>query len=244
MNWWETLRSGFEAIAGHRLRSGLTVLGIMIGIAAVVLTVGLGEGATASVNSEISSLGTNLLIVSPGSSTSGLIRKGLGSDTTLTYANAVALEDKVDCPNIIGVAPQVSTIGSLVSGNDNWATSVYGSTPSWLSVRGRSMAEGSFFTQAELEADDNVVVLGQTTAEELGLFNPIGDVVNINSEPFTVIGVLNLEGSSSSSANEDDLAIVPITTAQEVLTGLHFGQQHILASQLQFYARRRLRRGQ
>jgi putative ABC transport system permease protein len=220
MSWWETLRAGLEAIAGHRLRSGLTVLGILIGVAAVVLTVGFGEGATAAVNSAISSLGTNLLIVSPGSSTTGLVRGGFGSASTLTYANAVALGDRVDCPNIVGVAPQVSALGNIVTeANQNWATTVYGSTASWLSVRGRSMAEGSFFTPAEVNSDDNVVVLGQTTAEELGLFNPVGSTVNINSSPFTVIGVLNQEGSSSSSTNEDDLAVVPITTAQELLTG-------------------------
>jgi putative ABC transport system permease protein len=219
MSWFETVRSGLEAIAGHRLRSGLTVLGILIGIAAVIVTVGLGEGATASVNSAISSLGTNLLIVSPGSSTTGLVRGGFGSASTLTYANSVALADKVDCPDIIGVAPQVSTVGNLVAGNENWSTTVYGSTSQWLSVRGRSMAEGSFFTPAEVATDDNVVVLGQTTAEELGLFSPVGETINIGSVPFTVIGVLNEAGSSSSSTNEDDMAVVPVTTAQEDLTG-------------------------
>ena len=119
-------------LRGHNertgLRSGLTVLGILIGIAAVILTVGLGEGATASVNSAINSLGTNLLIVTPGSSTTGLVRGGFGSASTLTYANAQALANKVDCPDISGVAPQVQTGGSLGRGHANWTTSVYGST--------------------------------------------------------------------------------------------------------------------
>jgi putative ABC transport system permease protein len=219
MSWWDTLRSGFEAIASHRLRSGLTVLGILIGIAAVILTVGLGEGATATVNSAINSLGTNLLIVTPGSSTTGLVRGGFGSASTLTYANSVALADKVDCPDIVGVAPQVQTEGNLVAGSENWSTTVYGSTADWLSVRGRSMAEGTFFTPTEVNSDDNVVVLGQTTAEELGLFDPVGETINIGTVPFTVIGVLNEEGSSSSSTDEDDMAVIPVTTAQEVLTG-------------------------
>jgi putative ABC transport system permease protein len=219
MSWLDTFRSGLEAIASHRLRSCLTVLGILIGIAAVILTVGFGEGATSSVNTAISSLGTNLLIVTPGSSTTGLVRGGFGSASTLTYANAVALSDKVDCPDIVGVAPQVSTSGYLVNSSENWSTTVYGSTAQWLSVRGRSMAEGSFFTKAEVNSDDNVVVLGQTTAEELGLFDPVGESISINGTPFTVIGVLNEEGTSSSSTDEDDMAVVPITTAQEVLTG-------------------------
>jgi putative ABC transport system permease protein len=218
MSWLDTLRSGLEAIATHRLRSSLTVLGILIGIAAVILTVGLGEGATESVNSAINSLGTNLLIVTPGSSTTGLVRGGFGSASTLTYANSQALASKVDCPDIAGVAPQVQRSETLVAGTENWTTDVYGSTAAYLSVRDRSIALGSFFTPQEVTSDDNVVVLGQTTAEELGLLSPVGQTIDIGTVPFTVIGVLNSEGSSAST-NEDDLAVVPITTAQEVLTG-------------------------
>ncbi len=218
MSWLDTVRSGLEAIASHRLRSSLTVLGILIGIAAVILTVGLGEGATASVNSAISALGTNLLIVQPGSSSTGLVRGGFGSLSSLTYQDAQALANKVDCPDIAAVAPQVSTVGTLVAGNQNWTTSVYGSTPSWLSVRGRSVQVGTFFTQADLAHDANVVVLGQTTAQELGLFSPIGQTVDIGNIPFSVIGVLSSAGSSSST-NEDDMAVVPITTAQDELLG-------------------------
>jgi putative ABC transport system permease protein len=218
VSWFETLRSGIEAITSHRLRSALTVLGILIGIAAVILTVGLGEGAASSVNSAINALGTNLLIVTPGSTTTGLVRGGFGSASTLTYQNALDLGDKVDCPDISAVAPQVTQLSTVVAGNENWTTSVYGSTPSWLAVRGRSMAEGSFFTKQEMTTDANVVVLGQTTAEELGLFSPVGQSVNIGDIPFTVIGVLNSAGSSSST-NQDDLAIMPITTAQSEFLG-------------------------
>ena len=218
MNWFDTLRSGFEAIASHRLRSSLTVLGILIGIAAVILTVGLGEGASSSVTSAINALGTNLLIVTPGSTTTGLVRGGFGSASTLTFQDAQDLADRVDCPDIVAVAPQVERETSLVSGNENWTTGVYGSTPAWLSVRGRSIALGSFFTQAEMTEDANVMVLGQTTAEELGLFSPVGQTVDLDNIPFTVIGVLNSAGSSSST-NEDDMAIIPISTAQNELLG-------------------------
>ena len=207
MTWWETLRSGMQSIATHRLRSSLTVLGILIGIAAVILTVGFGEGATSSVNSAISALGTNLLIVTPGSTTTGLVRGGFGSSSTLTYQNSVDLANKIDCPDIAAVAPQVTSETSLVAGNENWTTSVNGSTPAWLSVRGRSMAEGSFFTQQDMNENANVVVLGQTTAEELGLFSPVGETVDIGNIPFTIIGVLNTAGSSTTT-NEDDLAVI------------------------------------
>jgi putative ABC transport system permease protein len=214
VSWWETLRSGLEAIVSHRLRSSLTVLGILIGIAAVILTVGFGEGAASSVNSAISSLGSNLLIVNPGSSTTGLVRGGFGSASTLTYPNALALADKVDCPDVAAVAPQLQIPGDLVAGSENWTTSVYGSNAAYLQVHSRSMALGSFFTAQEMTQDANVMVLGQTTAEELHLFSPIGQTVDVDGIPFTVIGVLNSEGSSSSSTDEDDLAVVPITTAQ------------------------------
>ena len=130
----------------------------------------------------------------------------------------MALADKVDCPDVTAVAPQVTQEASLVAGNDNWTTSVYGSTTSWLSVRGRSMAEGSFFTQKDMATDANVVILGQTTAEELGLFSPVGETVNIGNIPFTVAGVLNSAGSSTTT-NEDDLAVIPITTAESEFTG-------------------------
>lgn len=219
MNIFETLRSGLEAITAHRLRSGLTVLGILIGIAAVILTVGFGEGASSSVESAISSLGTNLLIVSPGSSTSGLVREAAGSANSLTYQDAQDLANKTVCPDISGVAPQDETVSTLVAGSENETTTVYGSTTQWLAVRDRSMAEGSWFTQSDMTHAANVVVLGQTTAEDLGLlFDPVGQTVDIDNLPFTVIGVLNSSGSSSSAENEDDLAVVPITTAEE-LTG-------------------------
>ena len=220
MSWWETMRSGLEAIASHRLRSSLTVLGILIGIAAVILTVGFGEGATVSVNSAISSLGTNLLIVNPGSSSTGLVRGGFGSASTLTYADSLALASKVDCPDIAAVAPQLQRPGvTLDAGSQNWATTVYGSNASWLQVRSRTMEIGSFFTPAEMKADANVVVLGQTTAQQLGLFSPVGQTIDIGGNPFTVIGVLASAGSSSSSTNEDDMAVIPITTAQADLGG-------------------------
>ncbi|HET9059558.1 MAG TPA: ABC transporter permease [Acidimicrobiales bacterium] len=219
MSWLETVRSGLEAIAGHRLRSALTALGILIGVAAVIVTVGIGEGASSSVSAAISSLGTNLLIVSPGSTTTGLVRGGFGTASTLTYADAVALANKKDCPDISGVAPQLQRAETLVAGSQNWTTTVIGSTTQWLSVRDRTMAQGSFFDEADVKQDANVIVLGETTAQYLGLFDPVGQTVDVGNLPFTVIGVLTSAGSSSSSSNEDDLAVVPITTAEELLSG-------------------------
>jgi putative ABC transport system permease protein len=218
MTWLETFRSGFEAILAHRLRSALTVLGILIGIAAVINTVGLGEGATASVNSAISALGSNVLTVQPGSTTTSGVRGGFGSASTLTYSDALALGNKADCPDIAAVAPTVQRSTTVIAGNENWTTTVYGSTPSWMTVRNRSLAVGTFLTQAQLQANADVAVLGSTTAQELGV-RFIGTTVTIDNIPFTVEGILASVGSSSAAANEDDEVVVPITTAQNQLLG-------------------------
>jgi putative ABC transport system permease protein len=220
VSWWETLRTGLEAVRTHRLRSSLTMLGILIGIAAVILTVGLGEGAQKKVSSQINALGSNLLIVSPGSSTSSTgIRGGFGSASTLTVRDAAALADKTVAPDIKAVAPTVSTSESLTAGSTNWTTSVVGSQPDWLPVRARTLSGGRFINASDVSSRGAVVVLGSETAQELfGGISAVGQTVTINAIPFQVIGELTPIGSSSST-NEDDTAIVPITTAQTRLIG-------------------------
>ena len=219
----ETLRTGLEAVISHRLRSSLTVLGIMIGISAVILTVGLGEGAQKQVGSEISALGSNLLTVSPGSTTSSSgIRGGFGSASTLTVSDATALASKTVAPDIGAVAPTTSQSESLVAGTTNWTTTVVGTDPSWQTVRGRTMTEGRFIAGHDVSARTDVVVLGSTTAEELfSGRDPVGQSVTISGVPMTVIGVLNTVGSSGSSttSSQDDQAIVPMTTAATQLFG-------------------------
>jgi len=212
----DTLRSGLEALLGHGLRSLLTILGILIGIAAVILTVGLGEGAQSSVNSAISALGSNLLVITPGSSVSSSgVFAGFGSATTLTLADADALESKRVAPNVSGIAPTSQQPGTLTAGAANWTTSVVGTTASWVQVRDRQVAEGGFFTRAQVKAAADVTVIGATTAQELfGGEVPIGQTVDDGNVSLTVIGVLTTAGSSGST-NQDDMALVPITTAQQ-----------------------------
>ncbi|CCH79516.1 conserved membrane hypothetical protein [Nostocoides japonicum T1-X7] len=213
MTWTETLRTALEAIRARRMRSALTTLGILIGIAAVMLTVGLGQGAQKQVASQIDKLGSNLLIVSPGSSTSTTgIRGGRGSATTLTTADAATLSDDRVAPDVEAVAPQSSTSQSLTAASTNWTTSVVGTTPSWVQVRARTLASGRFFTDGEVDSAQPVVVLGATTAQEL--FNrqdPVGQTVTIGSQPFTVIGVL-AELGSTVGEDQDDQAVIPATT--------------------------------
>jgi putative ABC transport system permease protein len=214
MNWRDTFASGLEAIRAHRLRSALTMLGIVIGISSVILTVGLGLGAQDQVRKQIDALGSNLLIVSPGSATSTAgVRGGLGSAQTLTTADARALTSATLAPDIKAVAPVVSSAQTLTSGSTTWTTSVEGTTPAWQAVRSRTLSSGRFFSRAELEDAAPVVVLGPDTATELGLPIAVGRQVTVGGTRMTVVGVLAPVGSSSSSTNQDDVAVVPATTA-------------------------------
>lgn len=220
MSWWETVRSGLAAIRAHRLRSSLTVLGIVIGISSVILTVGLGQGAQKEVEDQIDALGSNLLIVSPGSSTDGSgQRGGFGSASTLTFADANAIADATVVPDAAAVAPTTSSSVSLVNGSTNWTTSLVGTTTAWLDVRSRELSAGRFFTGAEAEQGAAVTVIGADTASELfGRQSPVGQQVTVNGTRLTVIGVLTSSGASSSGTSEDDQAVVPVGTASR-LTG-------------------------
>jgi putative ABC transport system permease protein len=221
VNWRETLRTGLDGVRAHRLRSALTMLGILIGIAAVILTVGLGEGASAQIRSQINSLGTNLLIITPGRAVSSAGVNGpLGSATTLTTADAAALASKVAAPDIAAVAP-VSTAGqTLTAGTANWSTNVVGTTPGWLQARARTMAEGRFLTAADERNVADVTVLGPTTASKLfGRGDPLGQTVTVNGLPLLVVGVLESAGSSSSASDEDDQALVPLPTLEQQIGG-------------------------
>jgi putative ABC transport system permease protein len=225
VSWFETLRTSLEAVRSHRLRSGLTVLGIMIGIAAVILTVGLGQGAQGQVKGEINSLGTNLLTISPGSttSTSG-IRGGFGSASTLTQADATALSSKTVAPDINAVAPVSSSSETLTDSvnTDNWTSTVNGTTPSWETVRNRTVTLGRFIDDQDVTDHAAVAVLGPDTVTELFAgADPVGDTVDINGVPLTVIGVLNSVGDSASTTgtDQDDQVVVPLSTATERIFG-------------------------
>jgi putative ABC transport system permease protein len=222
VNWLETARTSLAAVRSHRLRSLLTMLGILIGIAAVILTVGLGEGAQKQVSDQINALGSNLLVVSPGSATSSAgVRGGFGSASTLTTADANALASKVSAPDVAAVAPTTSTTEELTAGSTNWTTSVVGATPAWLNVRARSVTEGRFITANDVSTNAAVVVLGSETASELfSARDPIGQTVTIGDVPFQVIGLLNSVGSgSSATGDQDDQAIIPLSTATTRVIG-------------------------
>jgi len=221
VNWLETLRVGADAIRAHRLRSILTMLGIIIGISSVILTVGLGQGAQNQVKDQIAALGSNLLIVSPGSSTSSTgVRGGFGSASTLTLGDADAIADHAVVPDAAKVAPTGTASGSLVAGTTNWTTQMVGTTITWPQVRARTLSSGRFFSQQEVDDSAKVVVLGSDTASELfaGPISPVGQTLTVDGAQLTVIGVLAPSGASSSGTSDDDQALMPISTLKQ-LTG-------------------------
>jgi putative ABC transport system permease protein len=204
LSWAETLRTGLEGVRSHLLRSALTVLGILIGIAAVILTVGFGEGASVQIRDQINSLGTNLLII----------------NGNLTTTDLSALGSKTAAPDIAMVAPETTTGAILKNGSTNWATVVVGTTPSWLKVRNRTLAEGRFLTAADEKSAADVTVLGPTTAGKLfGRSDPLGQTVTVSGLPLEVVGVLASAGSAGSGTNEDDEAVVPLSTIEQQIPG-------------------------
>ncbi|MDQ6695939.1 MAG: ABC transporter permease [Actinomycetota bacterium] len=220
MTWRDTLRTSLEAVRSHRLRSALTMLGILIGISAVILSVGLGQGAKAQVRDQIDELGTNLLVISPGSSTSTSgVRGGRGSASTLTSRDASALATTTVAPDISAVAATTTSTASLTAGTTNWTTTLTGTTPSWQTVRSRSVTTGRFITKADQSSVAGVVVLGPDTASELfGGRNAVGQSVTVGTTKLEVIGVLKPLSSSDVTSN-NDLAIVPASTMSQRLVG-------------------------
>jgi putative ABC transport system permease protein len=220
MNWRDTFRTARDAVRTHRLRSALTMLGILIGISAVVLTVGLGEGAKAKVQDDINSLGTNLLVISPGSSTdSSGVRGGFGSASTLTRQDATALATPGVAPDIQTVAAVSTTSAELVHGTTNWRTTLTGTSPNWQVARSRQVASGRFITSANEADAAAVVVLGPDTAQQLfGTTDAVGQTVTYNGVTLQVVGVLDAL-SSSEAASNNDLAIVPTSTYAQRLVG-------------------------
>ena len=227
MSLLHTFETGLRSLLGHRLRSVLTTLGILFGVAAVIATVGIGQASSDSVTARISSLGTNLLTVSPGSTVSAGVSGGGGSANSLTMADVLGLADHQNAPDISAVAPVSQGRESLVSSSGNWSTTVSGSTADWLIANARTMGSGTFITSADVSKSAQVIVLGATTASNLGA--QVGDLVTVKQIPFQVVGILASSGSQG-FGNADDLAVVPLTTGQDELFGGVGSVQRILLS--------------
>lgn len=218
----ESVAIALRALLTNKLRSVLTMLGIIIGVGAVIAMVSIGMGVREKVQSSIASLGSNMLIVSPGAANSqGGGRSALGSSTTLLLGDAEYLKQTVR--GITYLAPTVSKSYQLVAGNQNWTTSVQGVTPDYLAIRSLTVGSGSFVSQRDLASRNRVAVLGATVAGNLfGELNPIGQSVRINNAPYQVVGVLDSKGQSAMGQDQDDVVMVPLTTAQERLLGITY----------------------
>jgi len=217
----ESVRIAFTALFANKLRSALTMLGIIIGVGAVIAMVSVGMGVRQQVQTSIASLGSNMLIVSPGSASSGGVRQAAGSNVKLKLEDADAIKSKIK--NIDYVSPTVSNSYQIVNGNQNWKSSVQGVTPEYMAIRSLTVGTGSFITAGDLNSRSRVAVIGTTVATNLfATANPVGQNIRINNSPYKVIGVLESKGQSSMGQDQDDVVIVPLTTAQERLMGITY----------------------
>ena len=216
-----TFRISLRALRVNKMRSALTMLGIIIGVGAVITMLAVGTGARERISAQMASIGSNLLIVLPGSSTSGGIRMGSGTQSTLTLDDAEAILR--ECPTVSDVAPMFNGVAQVVYGNQNWSTGVIGTTPGILPVRDWSLASGRTFTDQDVRNATKVCLLGQTVVDNLfGNADPVGQIIRIKKIPFTVAGVLAAKGQSDRGQDQDDTIFVPITTAQKKIFGTPF----------------------
>jgi putative ABC transport system permease protein len=214
-----SMRIAFRALRMNKLRSALTMLGIVIGVASVIATVAIGSGATLRIQQQIASIGSNIIIIIPGSRSSSGVRLGTGNEVTLSEADAKELV--VQCPSVALAAPMVRGGAQVVNGNNNWATTIMGITPDYLKIRELTVAEGSEFAQQDVDSATKVAVLGQTPVDNLfDGADPIGQTIRIKNVPFTVVGVLTRKGQSSAGQDQDDVILLPISTAKRKVIGV------------------------
>ena len=214
-----TFKLALQALVRNKVRSMLTMLGIVIGVAAVIITVAIGSGASASVQASINSLGSNLIVVQPGSVTTSGARGGFGTASTLTPEDGMSL---AQLPGVAAVSPLVTIRTQAVAGNNNWYTTVNGVAPTYTFIRSWPAAAGMFFSQNDVSTSAKVAVLGQTVVQQLfpNGQNPIGQTIIIKGVPFTVVGTLTPLGQSGLGQDQDDTILVPYTSAMQRITGL------------------------
>ena len=217
----QSLLIALRALRVNKMRSLLTMLGIIIGIAAVIAMVAIGAGARKMISDQIASMGSNLILVIPGSTTSGGLRSGHGSSPTLTYDDAKAI--KAECPSVAEAAPTVRGSAQIVYGNQNWSTIVMGITPEMLDIREWALADGRNISTSDVDGATKNCLIGQTVADNLfGSSDPIGKVIRIKRIPFTVIGLLEKKGQSPQGTDQDDVVFIPLRTAQRKILGGEF----------------------
>ena len=224
-----SIRIALRALRVNKLRSTLTMLGIIIGVAAVITMIAVGSGAQARVEDQIKGLGTNLIILLPGSVTAGGARMGAGSRSSLTEDDSYAIQREISA--VQASAPSLRGTGQVVAGNNNWSTVFQGVTPEYLEARNWVVASGKMFEAADLTGSAKVALLGETVARNLfGDSDPIGQAIRIRKVPFTVIGVLERKGQSLLGQDQDDLILMPISTARNRVLGGGTAKQRSVGS--------------
>ncbi len=221
MNFLQTLKIALRALRTNKMRSFLTMLGIIIGIAAVIAMMAVGSGASYVISQQIASIGSNIILIIPGSTTSGGLRSGTGGAQTLTSDDVKAIQ--AECPSVESGAPTIRTSGPVVYGNMNWSTIIMGTTPEMFDIREWVVASGRSISQQDNDGAAKVCLLGETVAENLfGGDDPVGKIVRIKKVPFTVIGLLDHKGQSPQGQDQDDTVFVPLRTAQRNLVRSQF----------------------
>jgi putative ABC transport system permease protein len=213
------IRIAMRALARNKLRSALTMLGVIIGVGAVIAMISVGQGAQQQAQQQIAAMGSNMLFVQSGTVNRGGMRMGWGATKTLVYDDMTAILR--ECPSVKTAAPGSQASAQVVFGNDNWATNINGTEPQYFDIRSWPFAEGTSFTQDDVNLAANVAVIGETVRKNLfGATDPIGETIRINNLPFKVVGLLNPKGTSAAMGqDQDDIILVPITTWQKKITG-------------------------
>ena len=224
MNLLDTTRSALRSLRANKLRSALTTLGIIIGVAAVITMLAVGEGAKRTVEAQLKSLGSNTMIIFPGTVTTSGVRLGTGTRNTLTEGDARAIAEEV--AGVLAAGPGMRGTAQVVHGNLNWSTVVFGVTPEWLIAREWRIARGRAIDDNDLRTGAKVAVVGQTVADMLfGGTDPTGQVIRVKNVPFTIVGLLVPKGQSFSGSDQDDIVLLPISTARSRVLGGGPGRQ-------------------
>jgi putative ABC transport system permease protein len=214
-----TLRMALRALRRNKMRSVLTTLGIIIGVGAVIATVGVGNGAKAQVEAQIASLGQNVILVFSGSFSAGGARSGWGSAPSLSLGDAAAIGREISGVN--AVSPEVRGNAQIIAGNQNWYTTVLGESPQYFDIRQWPLAEGAIFTDQDVRSANKVAVIGKTVAQQIfGDINPVGQILRVKNVPFIVVGELTPKGLSIMGSDQDDVVIVPYTSAMKRVLGV------------------------
>ncbi len=222
MNFINLLKIAVKALSSNKLRAFLTMLGIIIGIAAVITMLAIGQGSKDSIKAQISEMGSNMIMIHPGNMQRGGVRQSSDDMQTLKIADYEALRDQTGY--LSAVSPMVSSSGQMVVGNNNWPSSIYGVTPEYMSIRKLAVADGDMFTDADIKSAAKVCLVGQTVVDNLfpNGENPIGKVVRFGKIPFTIIGVLEQKGTNSMGMDQDDVVIAPYTTVMKRLLAVDY----------------------